>query len=348
MHRTLFALLVAFFLLPVFSHAEELNAGFVQGLWYGSENIIAGEPTRIYVALRNNTDNDLTGTVRFSDNGNRIGVSYVSALPGRLVEAWVDWKPQYGEHTVTATLSDVRVFEIGQTPETGEIEDTIAQDTVFVDYDTDKDGLPNETDTDDDNDTVSDTDENTRGTNPLIANPIEKKDGETVTTEKEETEVEKSETKTVNESGQENSLPRPTGLEQYVPNQTVKKTFETITDTITETRESLDDYRQKRTDGVKQYFANESGESTTSRANGDTDTNTTATITRSRIESEGSFLTAIVDGGKALVSGVFSFILWALSNALAYPALLELALLLFIILMIYRTARRFGRRRTEN
>jgi hypothetical protein len=340
MHRTVFALFIGFFLLPAFSHAEELNAGFVEGLWYGSETVIAGEPTRIYIALRNNTENDLTGTVRFSDNGNRIGVSYVSALPGRLVEAWVDWKPLYGEHTITATLSDVRVYEIGQTPETGEIEDPIAQGTIFVDYDTDKDGVPNKTDTDDDNDTVSDADEETRGTDPLKANPIAKDeddDSETNEKEKNETDVDtkKSPEKPTRQSG-----PGPRGLEQYVPQETVQNVVETVTDTINETKTSLDAYREKRTDIVRGFM--DGSNTTTINDNG------SATITRTRIESEESFLTAVIEGGKAFVSGVYSFILWILSNTLAHPALLELALLLFIIILIYRTARRFGRRRKNN
>lgn len=333
-------LLAGFLLLPAFSHAEELNAGFVQGLWYGNENIVASEPTRIYVALRNNTENDLTGTIRFSDNGSRIGVSYVSALPGRLVEGWVDWTPRYGEHTITATLSDVRVYEIGQSPETGEVEDTIAQDTIFVDYDTDKDGIPNKTDTDDDNDSVSDVDEEARNTDPLKADPREKDTSkETQITEPKTTETIRNAPKAKDEPGAY-SGPARSGLEQYVPNTTVKNAVETLTDTINETKTSLDDYREKRADAVKGYF--DGSNATTS------DTNGNATITRTRIESEESFFTSLTHGGKALIGGIYSFSLWILSKALAHPALLELILLLLIILFIYRTARRYGRRNTNS
>ena len=333
-------LLIGFLLLPTFSSAEELNAGFVQGLWYGNETVFANEPTRVYVALRNNTENDLTGTIRFSDNGSRIGVSYVSALPGRLVEGWVDWTPRYGEHTITATLSDVRVYEIGQSPEAGEVEDTIAQDTIFVDYDTDKDGIPNKTDTDDDNDTVSDADEEARNTDPLKADPVQK-----VTSKAHEIEEEKETVTTKSREGADatpvnRSGPARGGLEQYVPNTIVKNAVETLTDTINETKTSLDDYREKRADEVKGYF--DGSNATTS----DTDGN--ATITRTRIESEESFFTSLTHGGKALIGGIYSFSLWILSKALAHPALLELILLLLIILFIYRTARRYGRRNTNS
>ncbi len=342
MHRIVFALLLNLIFLPAFSHAEELNAGFVQGLWYGSETVIANEPTRIYVALRNNTQNDLTGTVRFSDNGTRIGVSYVSALPGRLVEAWVDWKPQYGEHTITATLSDVRVYEIGQTPETGEVEDTIAQDTLYVDFDTDKDGIPNKTDTDDDNDTVSDKDEEARKTDPLKADPIAKDEDDDSKTEREEESERNEETKKTRDEPENQSGPGPLGLERYVPNPTVKNAFETVTDTINKAKTSVDEYRDTRNDVLRGYF---DGSKATSSTPG---SDLGATITRTKIENEESFFTAVIEGGKAFVSGVYSFLLWILSKALTYPAILELLLLLFIILFVYRTARKLGRRRGSN
>jgi hypothetical protein len=323
----------------------ELNAGFVQGLWYGSEDIIANEPTRIYVALRNNTDHDLTGTVRFNDNGTRIGIAYVNALPGRIVEAWVDWTPQYGEHIITASLSDVRVHTIGETPETGEVENTIAEDTVFVDYDTDADGTPNEKDTDDDNDGVSDVDENTRGTNPLKAD--KKSEESTDATKEERAETEDASDDTPLKESTTDTLPTPpvrSGLEQYVPEGTAKNIVTNLTETIDEKRNELDTYRNERNDAIKEYFKEqkETVEETTTLPDG------TATITRKQIQKEESFFESAVRGGKALISGFYSLILWMTSRALAHPAVLELLLLLFIVYITYRTARRLGRRRTNS
>ncbi len=338
MKRALVACIV-FLLFSVSAvHAAELNAGFVQGLWYGKDDLVANEPTRIYVALRNNTDSDLTGTVRFTDNGTRIGIAYVSALPGRIVEAWVDWTPRYGEHTVTASLSDVRAHTVGESPEIAEVENTIAEDTIFVDYDTDEDGIPNEKDTDDDNDDVSDEDENARGTNPLKAEP--KEDETEEKTSDEASEEERDEEDDVAEDASKNDTDTTTreGLERFVPQGIVRDVTVSVTDTIAETKTSLDEYRDERNDAIKEYFSDDPVVTTD-------ESGAVATITRSQLESEESFIESAIRGGKALVSGFYSLILWMLSSALAHPAVLELLLLVFIIYIIYRTARRMGRRR---
>jgi hypothetical protein len=316
--------------------AEELNAGFVQGLWYAHDPVIAGEPTRIYVALRNNTDTDLTGTVRFTDNGSRIGVAYVSALPGRIVEAWVDWTPAYGEHTVAASLTNVQVHAIGESPETGEVANTLSETKIFVDYDTDKDGLLNEIDLDDDGDTVSDEAERERGTNPLKADPIP--------TEKKDEETEKKETPKVTTITQTQTSDTPrTGLEEYIPNGRMQTLVESVTETIAETKSSLDAYRSERKSELEEYFSTSSATTISSPDS----TSGVATITRSRVDQDENFAEAVVRGGKALLSGLYSVVLTIISLLLAWPAILELALLLLIIYFIYRTARRFGRRRTN-
>ncbi len=323
--------LVTFFLLCIPSvQAEEINAGFIQGLWYAHEPIIAGEPTRIYVALRNNSEDDLTSTVRFSDNGNRIGVAYVSALPGRIVEAWIDWTPGYGEHTIAASLTNVQIHPIGESAETGEVLNTVAQNAIFVDHDTDNDDIPDQKDTDDDNDGVSDEAETTRGTNPLKADAKPE-------TEKKEAEPSKAPT-VIAEARTPTETTSANGLEQYVPEGAARSVVESLTETIADTKTSLDTYREKRSDELQDYFTNATSAVTTSDG---------ATITRSRTTDEGSFLEAVVRGGKALIGGVYSVILSIFSLFLAHPALLELALLVLFIYIIYRTARRFGRRRNN-
>ncbi len=342
------AILIGIFLvtfLPSSLQAEELNAGFVQGLWYAPEPVIAGESTRIYVALRNNTEHDLTGTVRFNDNGTRIGISSVSALPGRLVEAWIDWTPSYGEHTITASLTDVRVQTIGETPTVAEVENTIAEDTIFADYDTDSDGLVNGTDTDDDNDTVSDSDETAKNTDPLKADPVQKTPDEITETitEKSDGSGSKSNESLQEADTQELQFQSVKGLEQYVPNKKMHTVIESVTNTINDSKNDLDTYREKRTNLIEEYFSSTPG--TTTVVSEDSPTSTTATITRSQAKPKESFLESTTHAGRALASGIYTLVLFVASSALAHPAVLELILLLFIILFIYRTARRFGRRR---
>ncbi|MCF7815934.1 MAG: hypothetical protein K9M10_03115 [Candidatus Pacebacteria bacterium] len=153
---------------PSWLHAEEINAGFVQGIWYSSEPIFVGVPTRVYVAFRNNTQHDLTGTIRFTDNEKRIGSFEVSALSGRLVEAWIDWTPTFGEHSLAASLSEAELHILGEGVSPLDITDIAIEETVPVDYDSDKDGIGDQIDNDDDNDGVSDVDEKINGTDPLI------------------------------------------------------------------------------------------------------------------------------------------------------------------------------------
>ncbi len=349
MRHLYFSILFILILLPFHMEAAELNAGFVQGLWYGTEISVANKPTRIYVALRNNTEHDLTGTVRFTDNGTRIGVSSVSALPGRLVEAWVDWTPTYGEHVISATLTNVQIHTVGETPETGVVENTIAEDTIFVDYDTDADGTPNEKDTDDDNDTVSDTDEKTKGTDPLKVDKIEKEEKENrEDTAKKNTSINVAQAIEASENTSIDDVlfNSQSGLERYVPNPTVKKGFTSVTETINESKTSLDTYRAKRADAMKEYFSNNKNESDISDAVGSS-TGSVATITRSIAEGKESFFNSVIGGGKAIVASIYTFVLWVFSSALAHPAILELIVLIMILSFIYRTARRLGRRKTN-
>ena len=124
--------------------AQEFNAGFVQGLWYQDKVMFVDTPTRIYVAVRNNTGADLTGTVEFFDNDNKIERNNISALDGRIIESWADWTPTYGEHTITATISRIELHQVGSSTQAVEIVSASASDTFFVDYDTDNDGVGNQ------------------------------------------------------------------------------------------------------------------------------------------------------------------------------------------------------------
>ena len=153
-----------------FANAQESNAGIVQGLWYSNEVVFAGETTRIYVAIRNNTGSDLTGTIEFLDGEKKLERKQVQALDGRIIESWADWTPSYGTHTLTANLSRTELFAVGSTTQEVEVVSVTTSDTLFVDYDTDKDGTGNQTDTDDDQDAISDADEIKNGTDPLVAN----------------------------------------------------------------------------------------------------------------------------------------------------------------------------------
>ena len=335
-----FILIALFLIFPLRTHAEELNAGFVQGLWYGSEAVFADTPTRIYVAFRNNTQNDLTGTIRFTDNDKRIGTSNVSALSGRLVEAWVDWTPSFGEHKLIVTLSNAEIHVIGEGARSATLSDITVEETLAVDHDTDKDRIGNATDTDDDNDGVSDTDEHARGTDPLVPNPKAVSTDPKSETPKKENRLEIKTPENPTEETAASNEER--GLEKFIPEGTADTLLTNVTDKVTEVKQSLDAYRSNRNRTKDETITEEvisTSSVTTGRATFDT-----ATITRSKIAPKEGLLSSFISSVATIFHKIGTFILWVLSNALAYPALMQILLLFLILYIIYRLIRRVGRR----
>lgn len=338
--KSLSLILVCLLFLPLFSHANAENAGFVQGLWYSSKPVFAEVPTRIYIALRNNTGHDLTGTVRFTDNEKRIGSFEVSALEGRLVEAWVDWVPTKGEHVITATVSDAVLHVIGGNTESADITGITASDTLIVDYDTDRDGIGNTEDTDDDNDSVSDTEETERGSNPLVINPKTVSEDSKNSKDSESPDTETHTTDTHSDT----PLPAPLhkGLEQYVENKVVDTLLGNATQKIEYAKTALDTYREKRDATLAENTSPTELEHPTEMKLGALTEN--ATITRTQIDTEKGFLKSFVAGVAALLSSLWTLSLFSTSRILSYPAILEALLLIGILVFFYRVARRLGRR----
>lgn len=165
------AIFLLFFFSPFsFVFAQELNAGFIQGVWYSKTPFFTGETVRMYTAIQNNSGFDIQGTVEFLVNGAAAGESSFSAINGRIIEVWSDWNATGGNHSVGASIKEAFKVEIGKDPEpislgTG----VLGTNQLFVDEDTDKDGIGNLIDPDDDNDSIEDTVEKTLGTDPLNA-----------------------------------------------------------------------------------------------------------------------------------------------------------------------------------
>jgi hypothetical protein len=310
---SLFCILI---ILPLSASAAPLNAGFVQGLWYADKEIFADTPTRIYVAFRNHTPDDLTGTVHFTVDSVRVGSSEVRALSGRVVEAWVDWTPTSGEHTIAATVENVALHKIGGETVPAEIASLTAEDTRTVDRDTDKDGIGNASDTDDDNDGISDDEERKNNTDPLVANV------------KQESEEEESPQLATVQAASDVQ-----GFEQYLGEGTVSNLLGGITEEITEAKQSIDAYRTER----KREMQDDLIPSEHTSGN--------ATITRSAIDTEPKSLwEALLYGGKALIAHIWTFVLWLISNILAHPVLVQLLILIGILYGLFSFTRRFARR----
>ena len=148
------------------------NVGFTPGhIWISEEYPIEGKVTRIYSVLFNGSEYDVSGKIEFFDNETLIDSVSVSMSKGtRVQDIWVDWSPRAGNHTVSARITDALISQPGKLPDRVFPEYSRAQElSVRVDYDTDKDGIGNIQDVDDDNDGIVDVKENNRGTDPLSA-----------------------------------------------------------------------------------------------------------------------------------------------------------------------------------
>jgi hypothetical protein len=93
---------------------DSLNAGFVSGVWYSKRPIFAEDNVRIYAALQNRSGFDLKGKIKFFDNDRLIGEADFSALAGRLIESWTDWRATPGQHSLYALVDQAQKSEPGK------------------------------------------------------------------------------------------------------------------------------------------------------------------------------------------------------------------------------------------
>lgn len=120
---------------------------------FSTNTFLEGKFIRIYASVTNNSSEDLLGTVRFYDNDDQVnGDQAISLFGNKTDDVFVDWKPNYGSHKIT-----VRIFpwdKDSDDPSNNEI-----SRTIFVQQDTDYDGITNDQDPDDDNDGVTDAED---------------------------------------------------------------------------------------------------------------------------------------------------------------------------------------------
>ena len=320
--------------------ADVKTAGFVQGLWYDKSEIFAGEPVRLYVAIRNNTGSDLSGRVDFKDNGKNIGSSNVSALNNRLIESWVDWTPTYGDHTISVTLSRVELSAIGTTTKRVEVVESNTEGSFFVDYDTDKDGIGNQKDNDDDGDGILDTEDS----EPLRYNQVEV-EAEPDTNDDDGSNPDSDHTAAEETVNNKQDPDRPSGLERFLTKNPADSALSSVTDIVNHTKTKLDDYRQERNETINKretgsaatYFKDSSGTSTASQSN-------FGEITRTQTDTDGGVVGKFISFVKDFLSKVYTFILFIFSVYLGHPAIVQMTLLFLIIFIIFKLARRLASR----
>jgi len=129
---------------------------------FSEEHFLEDNMIRIYVRVWNTSDVDAHGFVKIYLNNSQIGDAQpISLKTGTYDDIFLDWLANAGVYSIKAELVDVL-------PEDINAENNIVLiEGLFVDLDTDQDGIGNKEDLDDDNDGLSDEHETAIGTNPL-------------------------------------------------------------------------------------------------------------------------------------------------------------------------------------
>lgn len=123
-------------------------------VYLSNNSPLEGGAVRIWATVSNNSSTDLLGSVRFLADGEAVGVDQpVSALAGSTDDVFIDWVPPYSG-SFQLTVSVIPWDATADDPSNN----TVVKD-VYVQQDTDFDGIPNDSDEDDDGDGVNDTDD---------------------------------------------------------------------------------------------------------------------------------------------------------------------------------------------
>jgi len=165
MKKLIFLTLILIIITPLISFGQESNAGFASGIWFSKTPFFSGEIIKIYSAIRNNSGHNITGTIKFFDNGKIIGESDFSSANGRLIEKWIDLTVSEGDHKFQTKIFDSK-NEKGEVVLLGNSLSEVV--SKYADIDTDNDGIGNREDDDDDNDGITDDEEKKNGSNPLV------------------------------------------------------------------------------------------------------------------------------------------------------------------------------------
>lgn len=140
-----------------------------RSIWYHPDPFFVGQTARIYAGILNTSARDAHGTIEFFVRDESIGtVDFAVRGGGNVAVVWRDWQASAGEAVFSAKVTRVVFTSPGEPDEEVTLPETSANSsiTVFVDIDTDGDGIGDRDDLDDDNDGISDEDEARLGTDP--------------------------------------------------------------------------------------------------------------------------------------------------------------------------------------
>lgn len=154
--RHLILFLALIWALPVLAQGYTADLALEEGSVRTENHVIVGNTVRIYATVKNNSDQDLFGTVKFYDENRSsfIGEDQpVSIIAGGTDDVFVDWHAgSVGNYPVSARV--IPWQEAGDNPDNNKV-----TTSIYVDLDSDGDGIPNRQDPDDDNDGTPDSED---------------------------------------------------------------------------------------------------------------------------------------------------------------------------------------------
>jgi len=141
---------------PVLAQDFNKDLALEEGSIRTQNSVIVGRTVRIYAKVKNNSSTDLFGTVKFYDEKRQefIGEDQpVSVVADSTDDVFVDWDARsVGSFAISARV--VPWDDEGDNPNNNKV-----TTSIYVDIDSDSDGIPNQQDPDDDNDGVLDTED---------------------------------------------------------------------------------------------------------------------------------------------------------------------------------------------
>jgi hypothetical protein len=134
----------------------EVNAGIASGVWFSEFPFFDGQEVSVKTAFQNNSGETIFGTATFYEENSEIGTLEFNVATGKLIELSHKFTASYGDKTFSVSI-DTEGDVVSQTARSYEI---------FIDLDTDGDGVGNEEDLDDDGDGINDSEDS----EPLVYN----------------------------------------------------------------------------------------------------------------------------------------------------------------------------------
>ncbi|MFW0862426.1 MAG: hypothetical protein ACKKL6_02465 [Candidatus Komeilibacteria bacterium] len=160
-----YIIILILFVIPGITLAADYDLSVQSSDISFSENLlIAGSTVRIYATVHNVGTQDMRGYITFFQGNVVVDDSQVLAIrPGNSADAWVDFTVPSSEFNILARIQ-------GTSPADQNADnDQALTSLIRPDIDTDGDGIANAIDPDDDNDGLTDIQEKTKGTDPLLS-----------------------------------------------------------------------------------------------------------------------------------------------------------------------------------